>query len=94
MKNKPEIVTDDNLNKIITIGEVSTKLVAELDVLIGDVFIPLIQNQWNRQNVPNVTSEDIEKHMRFKAVLLDEIVLPLTNCVSQIGDVIEKFEDS
>ena len=94
MKNKPEIVTDDNLNKIITIGEVSTKLDGELDVLIIDVFIPLIQNQWNRQPVPNVTSEDIEKHMRFKAVLLDEIVLPLTNCVSQIGDVIEKFEDS
>ena len=102
VKKKPEIVTDDNLNEIITIGEVSTKLVAELDVLIGDVFIPLIQNQWNRQNVPNVMSEDIEKHMcdfysnlvQFKGVLLNETVLPLPNCVSEIGDAIEKFEDS
>ena len=37
VKKKPEIVTDDNLNEIITIGEVSTKLVAEFKIKINGI---------------------------------------------------------
>ncbi|XP_049855418.1 dynein beta chain, ciliary-like [Schistocerca gregaria] len=68
-----EPVTSQNYQKVLLCGDMSSKPIDELSVLVAEVFVPLLSNPGNHRGWPKVVAEDIQRHIHELKSIVYEV---------------------
>lgn len=54
---------DDNIKNFLIFGDLSTRSIDQLSSLVDEIFIPLLSNENNYKNWPDMVAHDVQKHI-------------------------------
>ncbi|KAJ9598678.1 hypothetical protein L9F63_010627, partial [Diploptera punctata] len=102
IKHKPEPLTKDNFRKIIMFGDIAAKPIEELEVLVEEVFVPLLTNPKNQRNWPRVIADDVTYHVNqlknsifeIRGLISGQTLLPMPDGVERVHEVEQAIIES
>ena len=62
LKKQPVAITMENIATDLTWTDLASSLLAQLTQLVGDVYLPLLENQKNHEKWPEVIAQDVTRH--------------------------------
>ena len=66
----PQIISVENMRQVLVMGDLSTKPIEELNIMVEKIFQPLLMNTQNQDKWPEIMSEDIMSHVEtFKNIV-------------------------
>ncbi|XP_012541741.3 dynein beta chain, ciliary [Monomorium pharaonis] len=63
IKKNPVKITKENYRNIIIPGDLASKSIEELSVLVEEAYVPILSNPNNHKGWPLVIGEDVKKHV-------------------------------
>ncbi|XP_011494831.1 PREDICTED: dynein beta chain, ciliary-like [Ceratosolen solmsi marchali] len=92
LKRDSVVLTGDNCQEMLLIGEMMPNSFDELATIVQDVFIPILTNPENRHEWPAVIAEDVKRHIyelrnlicEIKSKIGGETMLPMPMDIEQI----------
>lgn len=64
IRKKPEAVTMENFRDVLIFGDMASRPIEELAVLVQEVFLPILSNTGNHKGWPRVVAEDVVSHVQ------------------------------
>ncbi|XP_018058898.1 PREDICTED: dynein heavy chain 9, axonemal [Atta colombica] len=102
IKKNPVEITKENYRSIIIPGDMASKPIEELSVLVEEAYVPILSNPKNHKGWPRVIGEDMKKHVydlrnlicQVKGKMIGQTLLPMPMGIEQIFEAEWKAQQS
>ncbi|KAG5306381.1 DYHC protein, partial [Pseudoatta argentina] len=92
IKKNPVVITKENYRSIIIPGDMASKPIDELSVLVEEAYVPILSNPKNHKGWPRVIGEDMKKHVydlrnlicQVKGKMMGQTLLPMPMGIEQV----------
>lgn len=64
IRKLPVEVTKENIKDVILFGDMSTRPIEDLAILVDEIFFPILNNPKNQHGWPELIVEDVESHLQ------------------------------
>ncbi|XP_071571876.1 dynein beta chain, ciliary-like [Temnothorax nylanderi] len=102
IKKDPVEITKENYRNVIIPGDMASKPIEELSVLVEEAYVPILSNPKNHKGWPRVIGEDMKKHVydlrnmicQVKGKMMGQTLLPMPMGIEQIFEAEWKAQQS
>ncbi|XP_018352750.1 PREDICTED: dynein heavy chain 9, axonemal-like [Trachymyrmex septentrionalis] len=102
IKKYPVEITKKNYRSVIIPGDMASKPIEELSVLVEEAYVPILSNPKNHKGWPRVIGEDVKKHVydlrnlicQVKGKMMGQTLLPMPMGIEQIFEAEWKAQQS
>ncbi|EGI59469.1 Dynein beta chain, ciliary [Acromyrmex echinatior] len=92
IKKNPVAITKKNYRDIIIPGDMASKPIEELSVLVEEAYVPILSNPKNHKGWPRVIGEDMKKHVydlrnlicQVKGKMMGQTLLPMPMGIEEV----------
>lgn len=63
IKKRQQPVPKDNCKTALIVGDLATRSIDQLSCLVDEVFVPLLSNEDNHDEWPEMVAQDVKKHV-------------------------------
>lgn len=63
IKKNPEPVPKEKCCDYLVVGDLATRSIDQLSILVDDIFVPLLSNEENYANWPEIVAQDVQKQV-------------------------------
>lgn len=63
IKKNAEPLPKENCCNYLVVGDLATRSIDQLSILVDDVFVPLLSNEENYDNWPEIVAQDVQKQV-------------------------------
>lgn len=84
IRSKKDVVTMENFRTVLTFGDMASKPIDELAVLVEGVFLPVLSNPANQIGWPKVVVDDVVAHIRNFKNTIGQVNISFIQKVVQI----------
>lgn len=102
IKKKPEPVPREECCNFLVYGDLATKAIDQLACLVDDVFVPLLSNEENYDDWPEIVAQDVQKQVhnlkstvyQVKGQVNGETILAMPVGVDKIVKVAAELQET
>lgn len=102
MKKLSEPVPKENVCKFLVVGDLATRSIDQLSTLVDEVFVPLLSNEENYCDWPEIVAQDVQKQVhnlkstvyQVKGQVNGETILAMPVGVDKIVKVANELEQT
>ncbi|XP_054276549.1 dynein beta chain, ciliary [Macrosteles quadrilineatus] len=102
IKKSKLVVPKENLSEVLILGDLATKPIEQLAVLVDEIFVPLLSNPSNHKNWPPVVAQDVSQHVhslkstvhQVRGQVLGQTVLPMPVGIERVHEAERELVES
>lgn len=102
IKKHPFPVPKEDCGKFIIVGDLATRSIDQLSTLVDEVFVPLLSNEENHREWPEMVAQDVQKHVhnlksivyQVKGQVNGQTILAMPVGVEKIVKVAAKLQET
>lgn len=102
IKKRPEPIPKEECSDFLVFGDLATKAIDQLSSLVDDVFVPLLSNEENYDDWPEIVAQDVQKQVhnlkstvyQVKGQVNGETILAMPVGVDKIVKVATELQET
>lgn len=102
IKKRPEPIPKEESAEFLVFGDLATKAIDQLSSLVDDVFVPLLSNEENYDDWPEIVAQDVQKQVhnlkstvyQVKGQVNGETILAMPVGVDKIVKVATELQET